>query len=373
MLDCLLQGWFYEKGILVNIEIVPPKTFIEMKLMVVGSFKADALETFFVRYLRKDISQMETFPALDYFHDFYYQSLMNKVLFRLGISRIHAEINDKLRRKVDEFSPDIIWVFRGMEIFPETLKYFHSKGIKLVNFNPDHPFIYNRGTGNRNVRKSVSCFDMHLCYHRPLMQYIQEQYGIECHELPFGYELNDHTYETACQAEEIPRVAFIGTYDLIRRRHIESLLKAGIPVDVFGDLWESRMAKHPNLKIFGPVYGAEFWVKTRQYRIQLNVYKEHNVGAHNRRTFEVPCVGGIMLEPSQSDADKYFDPEQEMFVYRSMDDMVAKAKMLLSMSGTEISDVRGQARNRSLEGKYSYQDRTTIVLEAIHRLAGISQ
>ena len=234
-----------------------------MRLLVVGSFKPDTLETYYVSHLKSEISEIYCFPALDIFHDYYYQSWLNKIRFRLGMSKIHNQINRELIRMVKDVNPDIIWVFRGMEIYPDTLAKFKKKGIFLMNFNPDHPYIYNRGTGNSNVKNGLKHYHLHFCYDKNLGNKINRTHHISFVHLPFGYELSERVYEMTIEYPEILKTAFIGTYDLRRKKIILELLHAGIEVDVFGNGWESNLKPNSNLRIFSPVEGEDFWIKTR--------------------------------------------------------------------------------------------------------------
>lgn len=114
-----------------------------MKILVVGSKKEWAIENHYVKHLRSFGVDIECYYAHDIFYEYFYKSMLNKALFRGGFSKIYEIINTDLIKIVEENHYDIVWIFKGMEIFPRTLEILKSKGAYLTNFNPDHPFLYN--------------------------------------------------------------------------------------------------------------------------------------------------------------------------------------------------------------------------------------
>jgi len=142
-----------------------------MKVLVSGAGKAPAIERYYIKHLNELGVETELFAAQDIFFQQYGKSLVNKILFKAGLSTIYREINDLFREKVKQASPDIIWVFKGMEIFPETLRWAKKEGIKLVNYNADNPFIFSgKGSGNKNVTGSIGLYDLHMTYDKATLE-----------------------------------------------------------------------------------------------------------------------------------------------------------------------------------------------------------
>ena len=132
---------------------------------MVGSDKIYAIENFYKKYLEESGAVVRLFTAQNYFYEYYQKSILNKVLYRLSLSRISGKINKLFRNSVLDFNPDIIWIFKGMEIEPASLLWAKRRKIKLVNYNPDNPFVFSgRGSGNSNVTNSVSLYDLHFTY-----------------------------------------------------------------------------------------------------------------------------------------------------------------------------------------------------------------
>ena len=114
-----------------------------MKLLIVGSDKVYAIENFYVKYLRELGVEVSHFSAQSIFYDYYKKHIFNKLVYRSGLSGIIKQINDRFKTAVEQFKPDIIWVFKGMEILPGSLEWAKAKSIFLVNYNGDSPFIFS--------------------------------------------------------------------------------------------------------------------------------------------------------------------------------------------------------------------------------------
>ncbi len=339
-----------------------------MKILVVGSDKIYAIENFYVKYLRESGIDVFHFSAQSIFYDYYQKGIVNKVIFKSGLSTVYTKINEQFIQAVDVFKPDIILVFKGMEILPQSLRYAKGKNIKLVNYNPDSPFIFSgKGSGNSNITKSISLYDLHFTYNMSIKKEMETIYKIPTSILPFGFDVSDKVFEESCKMGEVMRTCFLGNADKERSRFLEGLAAHGIEIDVYGNNWK-RFIVHPGIHIFDPVYGDELWKVLRKYRVQLNLMRPHNPDSHNMRSFEVPGIGGIQLAPDTIDHKTYFEPGKEIFLYKDVDHCALQIKHILGLSADEAMMIRMQARHRSLDSNYTYEDRTTQAMEKMKYL-----
>ncbi len=341
---------------------------VKMKLFLVGSDKIYAIENFYVKYLRELGMDVFHFPAQSIFYDYYQQSMLNKLLFKTGQSRILKTVNQKFKEAVVKFDPDVIWIFKGMEIFPETLAWAKSRNIKLVNFNGDSPFIFSgKGSGNTYVTKSIPLYDLFLTYNLDDKHKIETVYNIRSEMLPFGFDLENKLYQDCVGFEEIQRVCFLGNPDSIRGDFLNSLARRGIKLDVYGQNWHNFVDKKM-IKIYNPVYGDDLWRILRKYRVQLNLLRPHNTTTHNMRTFEAGGVGAIQLAPHTADHREYFKENEEIFLFENVDSCYEQILKIMNFTNSEAEKVRCKARARSLASGYTYKDRSGHAFEFIKSL-----
>ena len=339
-----------------------------MKILVVGSDKVYAIENLYVQHLRAIGEEVIHFPAQSIFYDNYNRSLLNKVLFKAGISGIYRQINRQLIDTIKTTMPDLIWIFKGMEIFPDTLRWARSRGIKLVNYNPDNPFIFSgKGSGNKNVTDSVALFDLHFTYNLNIKEELERKFKIPVAYLPFGFEVPDDLYQRCREQEEIGKCCFLGNPDKDRASFILKMADAGLPFDLYGNDW-NKFVQHANITIYSPIYGDDLWRTLYRYRVQLNLMRLHNPGSHNMRSFEVPGIGGILLAPRTNEHSLFFTEGKEVFLYSDAGEAIAQAVYLLGLSSADAGAVRSAARERSVISGYAYRGRAIFAFNKMKEL-----
>ncbi|MBV4357848.1 CgeB family protein [Pinibacter aurantiacus] len=339
-----------------------------MNLLLVGSDKIFAIENIYVKYL-KEKHDVTLFPAQSIFYDYYYRKgIVHKLLFKAGLSSIYRNIDKLLIEKIEAVKPQAVWVFKGMEISPKTLQWIKSRGIRLVNYNPDNPFIFSgRGSGNSNITNSIGLYDLHFTYNHEIKERLQKDYNALVEDLPFGFEINDSVFSEAQNQEEINKACFLGNPDKERAALVNGIAESGLPLDVFGNDWKS-FVKSENITVHEPVYKDDLWKTLRRYRVQLNMMRVHNENSHNMRTFEIPAIGGIQLAPDTVEHRFFFNEGKDIFLYKSIDDCIQKVKALIALPASEAEQIRVNARRTSIENKYSYRDRALHAAEKIKRI-----
>jgi len=298
------------------------------------------------------------------------KSIINRFIFKVFPKYIYNKCNVQLIKDCEEIKPDVLCIFKGMEIYPSTLKEIKNKGIKLANYNLDHPFNYvGKGSGNKNVLDSIELYDLHISYSQYIIKELSQKFSkIKTAYLPFGH--HDYVDKLKFEDREEDAVCFIGYGDKERAKKIKIILKEGFIVHLYGPKWDKYLNKkeHHNLRIFDGVFGMDYWRTIKLYRIQLNILREHNVNSHNMRTFEIPAVGGIMLSEYTDEQESFFKNGKEAFYYKSEKELIYIISKLLNMSQTESKEIRINARNRSIQSRYSYINRSQEFYKILNKV-----
>jgi len=334
------------------------------RILIVGSNQVWSLERVYQKHLRALGLETELFAAQDLFYRYYNKSLFNKLLFRSGLSTIYSTINEALNEMVRVFKPELIWVFKGMELMPSTLNQLKKQGIVLVNYNPDNPFYFSsRGSGNVNVTNSIGLYDIHFTYDRGVQKTIQNEIKLPCFILPFGFELSSTLYEQCTRQVEVHKLCFIGNPDKYRVHFLEKIADS-MPLDVYGNHWDHH-THHKGITVHPPVYGDDFWKALYRYRVQLNIMRPHNPASHNMRSFEIPGVGGIGLYPDTIDHREYLGNEQVVALFTDTESCIKQATAIMNMTPQAALELRNRARKVSLSRGYDYMSRTIKFLTDI--------
>ena len=339
-----------------------------MKIFIVGSDNINAIENFYVQYLEEIGIEIFHFTAQTIFYDYYQKKIINKIIYKVGLSNILKKINYSFKEQVTLFQPDVIWIFKGMEIFAESLKWAKTQNIKLVNYNGDNPFLFSgKGSGNKNVTNSIPLYDLHLTYNRSVKIEMEEVHKIKTEILPFGFDIGENIFNDCSAIEEVNKLCFVGNPDKFRSHFIQRLAANGIKIDLYGNGWDD-FVKHQNINSFDAVYANDCWKVLRKYRIQLNLMRPHNPDTHNMRTFEVPGIGGIQLAPFTLDHALYFESEKEIFLYTDFNNCLKQIKKITLLSTDQTNIIRQNARERSVQSGYAYSDRAKQALTFINTI-----
>lgn len=341
------------------------------KICLLGSNYSWSLETYYSKHLKDNNHIKFDFLSLSEFKDKHY-TFASKITNHIFPNRnyYYNQLNKYLIDEITRIKPDILIIFKGMEIYPETIEYWSKQGFLISNYNPDHPFIIDsKGGGNFNVTNSVGLYHHHFCYSINLCNSIKNDYKLPTTFLPFGFELNKESYEHIKNEQEINRVCFLGNPDKKRAEILRKILESGFPVDVYGHNWhKTNLVKNKNINIYPAVIGLQFWEVLKRYKVQLNIFRRHNLGSHNMRTFEIPAVGAIQLAPYSEEQLQFFRPEEEIFFYDSEDILFTQIEHLLNLEKQKSAQIRQQARQRSITSDYSYANRAALMVETLVKL-----
>jgi spore maturation protein CgeB len=337
-----------------------------MRILIVGADYQWAIENHFVKHFSGLGSTVELFPAQRYFYEYYYKNIVTKLICRLGLSRIYHEINANLLKCVEDFKPNIVFVFKGMEVLPETLINLKQAGIKLVNYNPDNPFIFSGyGSGNKNVSDSLMLYDLHLTYNLEILEKLKSM-QLNSEFFPFAFEEGIDLAPELIEADEVLKPCFLGNPDKSRVEFLNQLADRGVKLDVYGNDW-AKHSIHPNITAYPPVYGDEMIMVLRKYRVQLNLMRIHNLNSHNMRSLEIPGHSGIQLAPRTVEHEMLFDEGKEISLYNDVDDCVSQINKLQSISFDESLEIRKMAQNTA-KSKHTYKQRSAIANEIFEKL-----
>jgi spore maturation protein CgeB len=311
-----------------------------MKILIIGNNYSWSLETYFMNLLN-DITDVNAsiFPAQRFFLIYYSKGVQRKIFFKLGLSRIYSKINRRLMSVLLKDKPDVVLVFKGMEINIETLSFIREQGVLLVNYNPDNPFIFSgRGSGNNNLRKSLFYYDFHLTYSQEIMNQFT-QMSIKSFLLPFAFHKQKSHLNMAEKSAEIMKICFVGNADIHRVKTINILASMGVEIDVYGSGWD---AFKMNESIYlGPfLWGDAFFEKLNKYRAQLNLMRVHNMNSHNMRTFEIPGNLGIQIAPKTIEHTNFFQDGENIFLFNDTDECVEKINYILSLPFEKATEIR---------------------------------
>jgi spore maturation protein CgeB len=336
-----------------------------MKILLIGSNYTWSIERIYKQELETLGNEVELLDVQNQFYDYYYKSPFHKLFYRIGISGILSKINKGVLSQVSSKHYELIWVFKGMELFPDTLRVLKLKTKKLINYNPDNPFIFSgKGSGNSNVTEGILLYDLHLTYDEWVKEKIEREYNIQTELLPFGFDDAAISDEDLDALDEVNAVCFLGNPDKYRATIIQKLVDQQIEVHLYGNDWQ-KFVNHRCAIIHQPVYGQDFYKTLRKYRVQLNIMRAHNLNSHNMRSIEIPGAGGVMLAPKTADHLSFFELGEEIFIYEDTENLINETQRLLNQDKSALEQIRKSARAKVLK-EFTYKVQTKRILSIVN-------
>jgi hypothetical protein len=332
---------------------------IEMKILMVGSSLPGALENYYLEGLLKCRCAV-TFMSADEVTQ--RRGLVTRVIRRFSPNNYPGMrgFNQRMIEVLADGDFDVLLVFKGMEIWPETLRRAKVQfGVLLVNYNPDNPIIYSGvGSGNRNMRDSLGLYDIYCTYDKFVQQQL-EQMGVSSELIPFGFS-DSRDFDNDNEHEQL-RTCFIGNADDCRADFLIQFSRFCY-LDIYGNGW-GKYVFSSKCRLLPPVYEDSLYRTLRSYRVQLNLMRIHNKNSHNMRSFDIVGSGSIGLMPRTTDHERFFDHGKSVFLFDTLEDAVALANDLLSRSASEAAEIRKSAR-WACRG-CDYHSRTLTLLEIL--------
>jgi len=337
-----------------------------MKLLLVSSFESWSLG---LSYLRA-FQQIGCVPVcFDMTAEYENASRFTKNRYTNWIISSYAirKVNKQLLATANAYKPTLIFVHKGQLIFPETLKEIKAvTRARIFIFNPDDPFNPNRGASNEFVRSSIPIYDIYFIWSKMLKSKLTQAGASQVEYLPFAGDPALH-YPAALTENNIQRyasdTAFIGNWDEERERWLSELEEYNL--SIWGSDYWRKKCRNKFLRSSWKgrtVIGEEMSKIVQSSRINLNILRLQNKGAHNMRTFEVPACGGFMLHERSDEVLDFFEEGKEIDCFSTAEELKSKINFYLKNDNLRMK-IAEAGYQRLLKSGYCYTDRVKQILE----------
>jgi spore maturation protein CgeB len=298
------------------------------------------------------------------------QSLLSRVLWKVGFPPDLTQTNKTILRKVQNGHFDIVWIEKGNNVWPRTLRAAKevSPTTHIVSYTEDDMFaphnrsvFYTRGLKHYDVvftTKSYNCTPNELpSLGAKRVIFVDKAFDIHAHR-PIPVTLND---VEALGGD----VGFIGSYERERAESILYLAKSGISVRVWGHGWSGLAGYHPNLLIEDrPLLGEDYAKGLCATRINLSFLRKMNRDLQTDRTMEIPACGAFMLAERTDEHLRLFEEGKEAAYFGSNEELLEKVRYYLNHED-ERSAIASAGRERCLDSGYSHHERLKYMLRSV--------
>lgn len=245
-----------------------------------------------------------------------------------------AALNIALCIAVQRLRPDVVFLFRGDQVFPATLRAIRGLRSLVVGWQNDNPYSPRHPRYVwRHFRRGVPLYD-HLYAYRPANLGDFRAHGCQSVSLLRSFylrELNhpvhpfgDHRFD--CD------VTFIGHWEPDgREEYVKRLLEQrDFDFRLHGTLWERSGIVTTIIErqqtIPGPLYKADYNLALSAAKVGLVFLSRLNQDSYTRRCFEITACGTFMLSEYSDDLASLFTPGVEAEYFRSPEECLEKAR-----------------------------------------------
>lgn len=343
-----------------------------MNILIAGSDTPGALEQYCAAALRE---AGHTIHYCDLYDQMYRYCHFLETPVVAGIERSYwrRHYNVRLLKLVKTLRPDLVFVFKGLEIYPDTLQKIRLSKPRplLINWNPDSPFDYATHNTSRHLVESISLFDCYLIWDTDLFSPLTEVGAQKVVYLPFGYARGQHIrvdLEDGDRKNLQTQICFVGGYTAERASLLE-LLAQQHTVGIWGTGWNRLPTASPLRGCIrgGWTWGYEMSKVFCAAEIVMNFIRPQNGNAHNMRTFEAPATGAFMLSTRTRDQEGWLPEKIGAEYFADPLEMADKATYYLAHP-VEREQIAQVGYDLIMTGEHSYHDRMRQLIGIVSTL-----
>jgi len=275
------------------------------------------------------------------------------------------DLNEQLDRITSAFRPNLILVYKGAFVKPETVHGWKARGIPVIIFFPDVSFLAHGNLIPACIplydhifsTKSFAADDIRRLFRR-------DKSSISF--IPHGFDPLIHRPVRSVDDTFSCAASFIGSYSAHKQHYLVSL-KMKLPdldLKIWGGTWSGKSSLKSSVQLIS-IEGDQYALALNQSHVNIALLSELVEGASRgdqitSRTFHIPASGGFMLHQRTEEVLHYFDEGKEMACFESVDELVEKVQFYLN-NPIERIRIRDQGYKRAL-AEHSLDRRVQLVM-----------
>lgn len=313
-----------------------------MKLLIAGDYTQHWRAPAWVRGLQElGVNIVEYDWRKDYTRHPFLAHTERRYLIGPAIVRI----NRRLIKVAEQTNPDLILIFAGQPIYPQTIRTLTSK-YPVAGYHNDDPFgIWGR---RRYWRYYVQSLPEYTCHHvfRELNISEYQQHGcsrvklLRYFYLPWmHFPINASELQPNGSRND---VVFIGQGQPGKRiDYITTLVEAGVKIGLYGDArtWKKYLPSHIYKKLSPilPSINRDYARTVALSKICLALLSEVHRDDYTVRSFEIPACRGFMLSERTDCMRSLFTEDVEAAYFSGVDELINKVQFYRNNDGDRLS------------------------------------
>lgn len=242
-----------------------------------------------------------------------YNKIINKIITYLPSDLVYGELNNNLVRLVESQNFDMMLVYYGKEIYPETLSFIKTKIPLVVNWNGDE--LFNKLNNNQNILDSIAIYDFHCSPRHHLKDEYLSKGVKDFIEVDWYYK---SILENPIVNYPLKTGNFIGSWSPKREKIVSSI--SDEEMLVYGWGWKKK-SKCRN-KIIGDILNEKSMNEVfTNSKISINILTEENRDCINFRNYEIPSQYGFQISERSEKILEIFEEDKNIVCFDSLDEL----------------------------------------------------
>jgi hypothetical protein len=274
-------------------------------------------------------------------------------------------------------APDVVWIEKGVYVFPRTLRALRRERRSLLVYHNTDDWRGNVRSVRfhwRYLLRVLDLYDVHVTSNLHNVREFREAGFPRVHHMELAS--NPRIVDPGPISDEDRRrlgapVGFIGHWEPATERMILRLLREGIEMKVYGYTWEKAEASDAlhGVVQHATVWGDEYARTALSFDINLGIVSAQNRSHTATRTFQVPALGAFQIHQRNELVTRYFEEGVEAEFFDSDDELVKKCRYYLEHP-EERQRIAAAGQRRCRESGYSELDRVREVMPLLEQARG---
>lgn len=355
-----------------------------MRILIVGDGTSDIHEIALSKAFQKIGCKVDNFLLAKYYYgEGRIRSLKTRIQVKFHLGPLISKINTDLLKTAGVNKYDIIFIYRGINIYPTVIKSIKKLNprCKLICYNNDCAFSkgYN-ALEWRHYLNSLPFFDI-ICVYRSSDIKLVKKLGCKNVILLRSWFIPwlDFPPAKITKTDLLSyktNVVFAGHYENDTRLNVlESLVSSGVELKLFGPYkglgrsgWQKPIKKNSPLYKLTPIQ----YLQGNDYRkaiflsdISLCFLSKLNNDTYTRRCFEIPAIGGALFSEHSNDLATLFKDGKEAVFFKNKEDLICKVKYYLQ-NPTELKSIKENGNASVKRNGHDVVSRATYLLNSIN-------
>jgi len=271
---------------------------------------------------------------VDPYRLFPFRNFVGKLIYYGGGSLIESYLKYKMMPIIRKCRFDLTFVDNGELLGCNLLSALRQVSPVIINYNNDDPFgtrdkkkwrLYLGAVPHYDLLAVVRQVNVAEAYSRGAKKVLQVFMAVD--------ELDGPRDLTPRDRRRFPHeVLFIGTWMPERGPFLQELLKAGVPLAIYGNDWQ-KAPEWPALQPAwrGPaIYGDDYLKAIQLAKVSLGLLSKGNRDLHTTRTFEIPYCGGLLCAERTSEHLQLYQEDVEAVYWSDVKECIDKCQKLLN-------------------------------------------